>query len=66
LKCRVSGKFPETAWWAVHSRHAAHALWLISRFLKRNRLAVKLSTARQHIPVLPNFMDFYEGHGSGD
>jgi len=25
MKLRVSGKFPETAWQAVHSRQAAHA-----------------------------------------
>ncbi|QCE11062.1 hypothetical protein DEO72_LG10g2295 [Vigna unguiculata] len=33
-------KFPETAWRAVHSRQASHALWLIFGFLKRNRLAI--------------------------
>jgi len=26
----------------------------------------KLPTARQHIPVLPNFLCFYEGSGGGD
>jgi len=36
----VSGNFPETAWWAVHSRQAAHIIFAISGFLKRNRLAV--------------------------
>jgi len=36
----ISGNFPEIAWRAVHSRHAAHIIFAFSGFLKRNRLAV--------------------------
>jgi len=25
MKIHVSGNFPETAWWATHSRQVAHA-----------------------------------------
>jgi len=35
----ASGKFPETAWRADHSRQAAHAIGLFFGFLKRNCLA---------------------------
>jgi len=48
----VSGKFPETAWRAAHSRQAAHVI--LPSFLGSlmNRLAVNPCTARRCKPVI--------------
>jgi len=40
LDFRVFGKFPQTAWWAMHSCQAVHTFCPISGFLKRNHLVV--------------------------
>jgi len=45
----VSGKFLETAWRAVHSRQAAHAIVRNLGSWKRNRLAGTLRAARRHL-----------------
>ena len=39
LEICVSGIFSETAWRAMNCRQATHPFMLVSRFLKRNRLA---------------------------
>jgi len=48
MSFRVSGKFPETAWRAAHSRQATHVILLHFLSSIRNRLAVNPCTARRH------------------
>ena len=43
----ISGNFPETAWWAIHSRQAAHTKLCVSLGSLMNRLAVKPCTAKR-------------------
>jgi len=54
---RNSGKFPKTAWRAVHSCQAAHEFLTCSRFLKGNRLAVS-SRLLGDTKFSPNLLGF--------
>jgi len=38
LNCGVSGKFPETVWWTMHSRKATHLGLVILSSWGRNHL----------------------------
>jgi len=54
-------KFPETAWRAVHSCQASHALWLIFGFLKSNRLAINSRPPGNTYQFYPIFCVFMKG-----
>jgi len=52
---RNSGKFPKTAWRAVHSARRHMHFLTCCGFLKRNRLAAPSLAARRHMAILGFF-----------
>ena len=63
VRFRVSGKFLETAWRAVHCRQVAHAFLPVFGFLKRNHLTAPSLAARRHMALNPIFWVLDEGSG---